>query len=232
MCVRISLTMERDAVEEALGTPLPEGFPSGFSHVCAYTRPTVGVLFHRRRSVLPGVARWGLVILQGAGRETVVPNARWETLSERPLFRRLLERGERCVLVVDGFYETIRRYGVVYPLYCRKRVGGLFFLAGLLDVGEGRGKESRCVVLTRSPRRGERGLFPWPRVPCILEQGELGSWIMEGRLTSEGPFLDEYEVYPVRDHILKDPSYRGADATTPFRYSGLESPDLFDEKRS
>ena len=61
-------------------------------------------------------------------------NARLETVSERPAYRRAFER-YRCLIVADGFYEWQRQAsGPKQPFHITRDDGGLFAFAGLWSI--------------------------------------------------------------------------------------------------
>src|SRR5438067_8316989 len=85
-----------------------------------------------------GTFKWGLVpnwaTDPSIGSRMI--NARAETVSSKPAFRRLLQK-RRCILPADGFYEWQRRDGKKtskQPFFIRRADGKPLALAGLWEV--------------------------------------------------------------------------------------------------
>jgi putative SOS response-associated peptidase YedK len=79
--------------------------------------------------------RWGLVPSWAPDRSIAnrMINARAETISEKPSFRRLLER-QRCLIPADGFYEWRREGNHKVPVWVHLKKKEPFAFAGLWDV--------------------------------------------------------------------------------------------------
>lgn len=64
-------------------------------------------------------------------------NARSESVAEKPVFSRLLKR-QRCVVLLDGFYEwKTDAGGKKQPYYCSFGEGKVMKMAGLFDTWAG-----------------------------------------------------------------------------------------------
>ena len=97
-----------------------------------------------------GRVRWGLVPSWAdsprVGARMI--NARAETLLDKDVFRRPLER-RRCLVPADGFYEwTPRAGGGKQAWHLRPRDGGLLAFAGLWESWRPRGGDGERVVST------------------------------------------------------------------------------------
>ncbi len=79
------------------------------------------------------IARWGL--LPTWARDTKIGtkliNARAETLAERPIYKAVLVRNQRCLIPCDGFYEWRRDGKLKLPHYISPASGGILTIAGL-----------------------------------------------------------------------------------------------------
>jgi len=137
-------------------------------------------LFHGRYNIAPtqqvAVVRsdnptkavacaWGFTHPQST---TPVINARSETLNERPMFRRLVERN-RCIIPADGFYEWKVRQPYHFQLPEKK----LFGFAGLWQ-------DDRCVIITRAADRSMKGIHD--RMPMILPVNRWNEWLTDFHL--------------------------------------------------
>lgn len=81
-----------------------------------------------------GQLKWGLVpswAPDTKGGYKMI-NARAETLTEKPAFRRLFER-KRCIIPADGFYEWQQRPSGKQPMRIMMKNEEPFAFAGLFD---------------------------------------------------------------------------------------------------
>jgi putative SOS response-associated peptidase YedK len=163
-----------------------------------------------RASAAPGrrefaMPRWGLIPpwARDAAVGNRLINARAETVSEKPAFRRAF-RERRCLVPADGFYEWKREGAVKRPYYVRMRGGAPFAFAGLWERWEGAGGEAveTCAILTTEPN----GLLApiHDRMPLILSPEEYDPWLDPSVRSPErlAPLLrplpdGEMEAYPV-----------------------------------
>lgn len=132
-------------------------------------------LFYRRYNIAPTqtvglirqgrpdkaeVSTWGF---QNPHTGSPVINARSETLTERPLFRNLLN-ANRCIIPGDGFYEWKGKQ----PYYFQLVDKGMFAFAGLW-------LKDRCVIITRAADANMKGIHK--RMPVILPWMEHHRWL-------------------------------------------------------
>jgi putative SOS response-associated peptidase YedK len=123
--------------------------------------------------------RWGLVPSWARSPDTGLKmiNARVETATERPAFRRAFERF-RCLIVADGFYEW--RHigpGTKQAFHITRRDGQLFSFAGLWSIwhGEDGGTLRTCTILTTAANRAIATLHD--RMPIILAPNAELAWL-------------------------------------------------------
>lgn len=123
--------------------------------------------------------RWGLVPSWAKSADTGLKmiNARLETVSERPAFKRAFERF-RCLIIADGFYEwQPTPSGPKRPFHITRDDGGLFAFAGLWAIWHGP-DESRlrtCTILTTAANSAIAGLHD--RMPVILAPDAEAQWL-------------------------------------------------------
>ncbi|MBX6389706.1 MAG: SOS response-associated peptidase [Frankia sp.] len=159
------------------------------------------------------LARWGLVpswakdVSIGAR----MINARSETVTDKPAFRRLFTR-RRCLVPVTGFYEWHRPKGTRrgQPFYIHRGqhpgvgpAGQLLAFAGLYDVWKG-GDEPLVsyTILTTGPAVGLE--FLHDRSPVVLPSAAWDRWLDPGyqdvdalrSLLAPAP-AGVFECYPV-----------------------------------
>jgi putative SOS response-associated peptidase YedK len=124
--------------------------------------------------------RWGLIPPWSKDRSqgNRLFNARAETLTTRPAFRRAFQ-ARRLVVVVDGFYEWRRDpAGGRQPFYFHRGDGFPMTFAGLWEVWKDPETETwlrSCSIITTSAGPDMRGIHD--RMPVILERGELRGWV-------------------------------------------------------
>jgi putative SOS response-associated peptidase YedK len=149
--------------------------------------------------------RWGLVP-SWAQDEKIgykMINARAETLTEKPAFRRLIER-KRCLIPADGFYECKQTEKGKQPMRITMKNGEPFGFAGLYDTwaaSDGR-KVSTCTIITTQPNELVADIHD--RMPVILRQEDEDLWLDRERFDPDllrsllVPYDDtEMRTYPV-----------------------------------
>ena len=103
-------------------------------------------------------------------------NARAETLREKPSFRNAFKK-RRCLIVADGFYESLKRGKAKIPLYFRLKSGNPFGLAGLYETWtspEGN-PVSTCTIITTEPNDLIQPIHN--RMPVIVPKNKEFLWI-------------------------------------------------------
>jgi putative SOS response-associated peptidase YedK len=104
-------------------------------------QPADSVLFD------PGLLQWGLIPSWAKdpkfGRRLI--NARAETLSSKPSFRKAFE-SRRCLIVADGYYEWKKTADQKQPFYFFRPDERPFLFAGLWESGTGRAAGYRATL--------------------------------------------------------------------------------------
>jgi putative SOS response-associated peptidase YedK len=123
--------------------------------------------------------RWGLVPSWAKSPDTGLKmiNARLETVSERPAYRRAFERF-RCLIVADGFYEwQPTPVGPKQPFHITRTDGSLFAFAGLWSIwyAPDGNKLRTCTILTTAANSAIAGLHD--RMPVILAPDAETAWL-------------------------------------------------------
>ncbi|MGZ4312274.1 MAG: SOS response-associated peptidase [Solirubrobacteraceae bacterium] len=127
--------------------------------------------------------RWGLVPSWAKSPDTGLKmiNARLETVTEKPAFRRAFDRF-RCLVVADGFYEW--RKGAAgtgspkQPFHITRTDGQPFAFAGLWSIwhdDENDGTLRTCTILTTAANSAIASLHD--RMPVILDPGTEPAWL-------------------------------------------------------
>ncbi|MDQ6834734.1 MAG: SOS response-associated peptidase [Actinomycetota bacterium] len=126
--------------------------------------------------------RWGLVPSWAKRPDTGLKmiNARLETVSERPAYRRAFDRF-RCLIIADGFYEwQAATSGPKQPFHITRDDRGLFAFAGLWSIWHGPdgAKLRTCTILTTAANSALAGLHD--RMPVILAPEAESEWLDAG----------------------------------------------------
>jgi putative SOS response-associated peptidase YedK len=156
---------------------------------------------------VPQQMRWGLLPSWAKDRKLsfTTINARAETVDTAPAFREAWRKGQRCLVVTDGFYEwrkldakNKQPFAVAIP------DGAMMVFAGLWD--EWRDKSSgevvkSCTVITCEPNELVATLHD--RMPVILDPQDWPKWLGEEPATPEElkallvPYQGELKMWPV-----------------------------------
>ncbi len=123
--------------------------------------------------------RWGLVPSWAARPDTGLKmiNARLETVTERPAYRRAFAQF-RCLVIADGFYEWQRvAGGPKQPFHITRDDGGLFAFAGLWSIWHAPDGDTlrTCTIITRPANAAVAALHD--RMPVILAPGAESAWL-------------------------------------------------------
>ena len=150
------------------------------------------------------VLRWGLIPPWADDPQigSRMINARAETASEKPSFRRAF-RERRCLIPADGFYEWKRTNGSKLPYYIHMKEGRPFAFAGLWESWNDDGGPTirSCTILTTVPSALVEGIHD--RMPVILPADTYDVWLDPASERDELTALlvpypeDEMEAYPV-----------------------------------
>ncbi|HEY2438915.1 MAG TPA: SOS response-associated peptidase, partial [Solirubrobacteraceae bacterium] len=160
--------------------------------------------------------RWGLVPSWAKTPDTGLKmiNARVETVTERPAYRRAFER-YRCLIVADGFYEwRPAPGGPKRPFHITRTDGALFAFAGLWSIWHAPdgGTLRTCTILTRAANSAVAPLHD--RMPVILDRRKESLWL---DTTTPADSVDEMLVgLPADDTALTEVGLAVNDA----RYDG------------
>jgi putative SOS response-associated peptidase YedK len=151
MCGRATLTTPIEEIAEEFGVaPLPIGPPR---YNIAPGQPLVVV----RGSEL-SLLKWGL-----PGEKRPIIQMRAEGVGKTPRL------GQRCLVVVDGFYEwSSPPEGKRQPHHVHMRKGGPFSLAGLWE-------DDGCAVLTTHARGAIAEIHG--RMPLVVAPGDRKAWL-------------------------------------------------------
>lgn len=203
MCGRYTLTTPVGTLVEEFGLtePLPEVPPS---YNVAPTQEVATALADGGGRHLE-MLRWGLIPswAKDPGIGSRMINARSETASEKPSFRKAFKE-RRCLILADGFYEWQKTNNGKQPFYIHMKGGSLFAFAGLWESWQDpEGPEIRtCTILTIDANELVAPIHN--RMPVILHPEYYEPWLDSD--VREVDFLssllrpypsDPMEAYPV-----------------------------------
>ncbi|RNB79041.1 SOS response-associated peptidase [Brevibacillus panacihumi] len=203
MCGRFTFVVSPDEIMERFELDsIPFDLPPRYNIAPGQNIPAIIEDKGQRRI---GQLRWGLVpswASDAKGGYKMI-NARAETLTEKPAFRRLFER-KRCIIPADGFYEWQQRPSGKQPMRIMMRNGEPFAFAGLFDTWsspEGE-KIHTCTIITTRPNEVLKDIHD--RMPVILRQEDEEIWLdrerydaslLQSLLVPYDP--DQMRAYPV-----------------------------------
>jgi putative SOS response-associated peptidase YedK len=154
------------------------------------------------------LTQWGLIPswAKDAAIGNKMINARAETLSEKPAFKRPLQ-SQRCVILADGFYEwkAVSGSKVKQPMLVRLKSQEVFALAGLWDRWQ---LTLSSTIITTKPN--DLMATVHNRMPVILHPDCVASWLSPDEVPVEElvscltPYPDSLmEMYPVSTLVNK-----------------------------
>jgi putative SOS response-associated peptidase YedK len=139
-------------------------------------------------------------------------NARVETVTERPAFRRAFERF-RCLIIADGFYEWRRPQA----FHITRSDGQPFAFAGLWSISRGKEDDDvvrSCSIITTAANAAVAALHD--RMPAILRPEAEDAWLDHS--TPAKQLLELLALWPADDTALRPVGPAVNDA----RYDGPE----------
>ena len=150
----------------------------------APTDPVYAIAISRDGLRQLGTFKWGLVPswAKDPSIASRMINARAETVSSKPAFKRLLQK-RRCILPADGFYEWQRRDGKKaskQPFFIRRADGKPLAMAGLWEVWKPRADPDADWLRSATIITGEPNSLVAPlhdRMPVILPEEAWDTWL-------------------------------------------------------
>lgn len=176
MCGRFSLAVEATRIMERFCL---DEIPFAYSprYNIAPGQPIVAIIAVQGKRRI-GQLRWGLVPAWSKEKKGgfKMINARAETLWEKPMFRKLVDR-KRCIIPADGFYEWKQGERGKRPLRIVLKSGELFAFAGLYDTWSGTDGEKlhTCTIITTQPNEVVAEIHN--RMPVILRREDENLWL-------------------------------------------------------
>ncbi|PTX51478.1 putative SOS response-associated peptidase YedK [Melghirimyces profundicolus] len=215
MCGRFTLTVGLGEIKERFLVDEVSSMES-MDHLPRYNiAPTQSLPIVVREGAVRKLVsmRWGLIPRWATdpsiGNRLI--NARSETLTQKPAFRRSFQR-HRCLVPADSFYEWMKKEsGGKQPMRITVEDGGLFAFAGLWDRWTGPEGEAvySFTIITTRPNEKVREVHN--RMPAILHRSVEDLWLDPDVRDPAvlQPVLEPYEaedirIYPV-SRIVNSP---------------------------
>jgi putative SOS response-associated peptidase YedK len=228
MCGRVRLSSDYSEIKIKLKFDLDSPAPN-FER--DWNLPPTRPMLVATRSVegkrIPKMMRWGLLPHWAKDEKIAYStfNARAEEFTSKPAFRDAWKRGQRCLIVTDGFYEWKKldeKGKDKQPYAIAAGDGGQMVIAGLWakwkDPKSGDEVQS-CTILTCIPNDSLAQLHD--RMPVILEEADWPKWLGEETATQEELFAllrpcpdDQLKIWPV-DKKVGNVRNKGAELTLP-----------------
>ena len=153
---------------------------------------------------IPQQMRWGLIPWWAKDPKICFSsiNARAETVDTTPAFRDAWKKGQRCLVVTDGFYEWKKPEKQPYAVAMTG--GSMMVFAGLWDEWTDKKSGERiksCTIITCAPNAVAGELHD--RMPVILAPRDWSKWLGEEPATLDElkallvPFSGALELWPV-----------------------------------
>lgn len=163
-------------------------------------------------------------------------NARAETLFEKPSFRSSIAR-QRCLVLVDGFFEPHKHGGKSYPFYCHMRDHAPFAIAGLYsswkNPADGSLRKTFSLITTAANELMTVVHNEKRRMPAILRETEESYWIEKNadRATIEALIapkeISELTAHTVSSRVsTRNPDTFNPDTQTRVEYAELAHLDI------
>ncbi|WP_010300623.1 SOS response-associated peptidase [Candidatus Odyssella thessalonicensis] len=145
---------------------------------------------------------WGLLPRWEAGVPPVRPiNARLETLTFKPMFKRLFDQ-RRCLVPATGFYEWDGRIKPKQPYYFTTPGTALFAFAGLWDKKQDTDGQDfySFAIITRPASSSVSEIHD--RMPVILKPEAYEAWLKDPSFRLlEHSSIEEFQYYPVSPRL-------------------------------
>jgi putative SOS response-associated peptidase YedK len=174
----------------------------------------------------PKMMRWGLLPRWAKDEKLSYStfNARAEEFWTKPAFRDAWKRGQRCLVVTDGFYEWQKLdakgkdkqpYAIAMPDDAPMVMAGLW--ETWKDPASGNEVQS-CTILTCAPNGAMAALHD--RMPVILDEADWPAWLGEESATPARllsllkPYEGQLKIWPV-DRRVGNVRNKGAELALP-----------------
>ncbi len=186
-------------------------FPSSFNVAPTQEVPVVRMRAGRREGLR---LRWGLIpfFARGIPPKYSTINARVETVQTAASYRGPWNRGQRCLVIANGFYEwqTQADGKTKVPYYIHLNDQDIFAFAGLWDLSKTDNGDAiqSCVHLTMPANRLLSDIHnTQQRMPAILAKEDHDAWLAgspDEAWSALKPYPDDHMLaWPVSPRVNK-----------------------------
>lgn len=173
MCGRYSLRVSTGTVVPGIDCVLPEMEPR--YNLCPSQEGVIVRLDAEGRQ-FASTATWGFLPRWMEDKSKAQMNARGETIAKKPMFMSAF-RDERCLVLLDGFYEWDRSVKPSQPYFFHRKDDSGFAAAGIWttrDKDDGN-QELTYAVITTGPNKEMEPIHD--RMPVILNERDFEAWL-------------------------------------------------------
>lgn len=186
MCFTVSVEKKaKEAIKEYLktnqGVQLRIDFDDFFL-VSGFSHPKLPII----KQAAIELSEWGLIpsfVLteEKAGEiQAMTLNARSDTIREKPSYKKSIQ-SQRCILMVDGFFEWRHEGGKKLPYYIFPKDGTVFCLGCIynswVNKVTGEVKDTFSIITTEANPFMEYIHNTKKRMPLILDKSQINEWI-------------------------------------------------------
>jgi len=238
VCYSLSVFSDVRTLVRRFGCKLAQGveLPKRY-YVSGFTFPAIPVIASDAPFQIR-TFRWGLIPswIQSAERARRIRsktlNARYETLRQRPSFKDAFD-SRRCLVLVDGFFETHQVEKTRYPYFIHHKDAEPFALAGVWDRwrNPSNGKEEETFSIVTVPANSFLAEIhnTKRRMPLILDRAAERKWLERPLGRKEvGEMMRHFDervldAFPVARELLRQGGGSGiADLLKPYEYPELK----------
>ncbi|MCP4161079.1 MAG: SOS response-associated peptidase [Deltaproteobacteria bacterium] len=121
-----------------------------------------------------GKLKWGFVpsFAKDTKLASKMINARFETISEKPSFKRSYSK-KRCIILANGFYEWRKEKDGKQPYYIYIPTREILTFAGIFEIWNKKYKS--CAIITKDSSSDISKIHP--RMPVVLKENALMDWL-------------------------------------------------------
>ena len=183
MCGRFAFLASKDDILDFMPGIAITYWP-GTRYNIAPSQDILAVLNDGQRET--SAARWGLVPswAKDPALGSRMINARLETITEKPSFKRPFAR-QRCVILASGFYEWKKSDGKKIPFFIRRIDGAPIAFAGLYDrwrAADGTVLVTSTIITTEA----NSAIQPvHERMPLMMLPENIDAWLNTGDVPAE-----------------------------------------------
>jgi putative SOS response-associated peptidase YedK len=211
MCGRVILAKDREVLRNELGIDsfVPDPGPNREFKEHWNVPPTslVPVVRVKDGKRVCEAMRWGLIPAWSKdGSVGTTFNARAESLREKPTFRDAWRKGQRCLIVVSGFYEWRKRDRQAHAVMMAD--GASLVMAGLWEEWVSPDGEvvGTCTVITTEANAAMAQIHD--RIPVILDKADWPKWLGEAAAPEAELYAllkpcpaDRIKIWPVDNRV-------------------------------